>query len=476
MIEHSKIQRKKANTSTVAYPTFPSPTHGSGIESAKASSSVQNSPKGHDISCISLLPQAKLTVSQPQDPYEQEADKVANEVMRMQIPESNEALVMRSRHDIMHRKCVACEQEDKDLMPKENGSGQIDEAAIDRVHRAVQGGGQHLDDATRNFMEPRFGHDFSQVRIHADSQAAESAKGINARAYTLGQDVVFASGEYAPNTDSGKQLLAHELTHVVQQSGGIQTKLATGKSQNTHGQKADRQTEAVTSLPKSAVHQQASDLIRKQTNQEISLFPQGSTSQQNSHSLQATNIPQESEPNTLHSISKASTPSVQRLFWIGDKCASEKWNCVAAWATVIGSIAATVAALIGLGVITVGTAATATPVTAPASIAAIIGGAVLTLAGIAWAISGHIALSKCQDSDPDADQQDKDDTKKKLKYLEEKQKLIEEQIKEKQQKLDELRGKVNEDGTPKIPTVNVDELPKADVPPTINVDELPKAK
>jgi Domain of unknown function (DUF4157) len=86
------------------------------------------------------------------------------------------------------------------------------------VHKVLSSPGQPLDDPTRAFMEPRFGHDFSRVRVHTDSRAEESARVVNALAYTLGQDVVFGEGQYAPQSNEGRQLLAHELTHVVQQS------------------------------------------------------------------------------------------------------------------------------------------------------------------------------------------------------------------------------------------------------------------
>jgi hypothetical protein len=80
--------------------------------------------------------------------------------------------------------------------------------------------GKPLDAATRADMEPRFGHDFSKVRVHADARAAEAAEAVNALAYTVGRDVVFGAGQYAPDTTVGRRLLAHELTHVVQQQGG----------------------------------------------------------------------------------------------------------------------------------------------------------------------------------------------------------------------------------------------------------------
>jgi hypothetical protein len=85
------------------------------------------------------------------------------------------------------------------------------------VHEVLRSPGQPLDAAARAFFEPRFGHDFSQVRVHADGRAAESARAVNAFAYTVGRDVVFGAGQYGPHTHHGKRLLAHELTHVVQQ-------------------------------------------------------------------------------------------------------------------------------------------------------------------------------------------------------------------------------------------------------------------
>jgi len=87
------------------------------------------------------------------------------------------------------------------------------------VQEALGSPGQPLDAATRSFMEPRFGHDFSRVRVHTSARAAESAQALNARAYAVGQDMVFAAGEYAPHTSVGRQVLAHELTHTIQQAG-----------------------------------------------------------------------------------------------------------------------------------------------------------------------------------------------------------------------------------------------------------------
>ena len=86
------------------------------------------------------------------------------------------------------------------------------------VHQVLRSPGQPLPSSTRQSMEARFGHDFSQVRIHSDGKAAESAQAVNARAFTVGRDVVFGTGQYAPKTSTGQRLIAHELTHVIQQS------------------------------------------------------------------------------------------------------------------------------------------------------------------------------------------------------------------------------------------------------------------
>ena len=212
MSEFMKLQRKQIGSHSSIFST---------PDSSPTTPHVSPAPTiAHNFSQVSVLP--KLEVSQPHDPAEQEADRVADQIMRMPEPINTGQMVMRSLHETIHRKCAACGEEE-DLMRKASEAGEMGEGAIEQVHRAVRSGGQPLDEATRNFMEPRFGHDFGQVRIHADSQASDSARGINARAYTLGQNVVFGSGQYAPGANAGKELLAHELTHVVQQTGGVPT-------------------------------------------------------------------------------------------------------------------------------------------------------------------------------------------------------------------------------------------------------------
>lgn len=111
------------------------------------------------------------------------------------------------------------------------------------VHDVLRSSGRPLDPATRAFMEPRLGHDFSQVRVHTDSKAAESADAVNALAYTVGRDVVFGAGQYAPTMSEGKKLLAHELTHVAQQGGmayGTQGRLTVGAVDDDYEQQASQ--------------------------------------------------------------------------------------------------------------------------------------------------------------------------------------------------------------------------------------------
>lgn len=97
------------------------------------------------------------------------------------------------------------------------GKGRVN--AEQSSHKDVTGnGGRPLDPVTRDFFEPRFGRDFEAVRVHDGGSAADSARALNARAYTSGQHIVFGEGQYVPGSDAGKELLAHELTHVVQQN------------------------------------------------------------------------------------------------------------------------------------------------------------------------------------------------------------------------------------------------------------------
>jgi len=109
------------------------------------------------------------------------------------------------------------------------------------VHEVLNSPGQPLDRETRAFMELRFSHNFSQVRVHADDRAAESARAVNALAYTVGQEIVLDAGQYAPATKAGQRLLAHELTHVIQQGSGLAKQpLGITSANQSSEQEADR--------------------------------------------------------------------------------------------------------------------------------------------------------------------------------------------------------------------------------------------
>jgi hypothetical protein len=157
--------------------------------------------------------QAKLKIGAVDDPLEHEADRVADQVMRMPGPEVSIAAAPPQ----VSRKCDACAEEEK-LQKKPAGAAEAAGEAPASVHEVLRSPGQPLDPATRAYFEPRFGHDFSQVRVHTDARAAESAHAVNALAYTMGRDVVFGAGRYAPKTPGGQRLIAHELTHFVQQN------------------------------------------------------------------------------------------------------------------------------------------------------------------------------------------------------------------------------------------------------------------
>ncbi len=175
--------------------------------------------------------QAKLTVNQPGDESEKEADCIADQVMRMPNPK----IVNRSgmaQPPIVQRSCPKCKKkarerkEEEELLQMKPVSEAISERSAAQnssislppvVQEVLDSPGQPLNGATREFFEPRFGHDFSRVRIHSDDKAAKSAWTINARAYVVGKNVIFGSGQYAPSDNEGQKLLAHELTHIVQQ-------------------------------------------------------------------------------------------------------------------------------------------------------------------------------------------------------------------------------------------------------------------
>lgn len=208
---------------------------------------------------------AKLSVSQPNDQYEQEADRVAEKVMRMPESDAAETVAGRSPSQSIQRVCQPCEEEGlqpgtnmRDVMRKaqsddteqEAGSGAPDEqrpegeeedgrvllkalSSQPRVDHNLKGRlarrttrGQVLPNGVRSFMEARFNADFGAVSIHTDSDAAKIADEIQAAAFTHGRHIYFNHGRYDPESRSGRSLLAHELTHVIQQ--GVAPEMSAG--------------------------------------------------------------------------------------------------------------------------------------------------------------------------------------------------------------------------------------------------------
>jgi hypothetical protein len=164
--------------------------------------------------------QPKLRISEAGDPYEQEAARVADGVMRMPGPAApTESPTPAADEPPLRRKCAECEEEDK-LRRKEAGIDGFEPWSRRRsctMCLPPLGNGWIPQPA---LFEPRFGYDFSSVRIHRDKRAAESARAVNALAYTVGTNVVLGPGLYPFQTAHGKRVLAHELSHVIQQSAG----------------------------------------------------------------------------------------------------------------------------------------------------------------------------------------------------------------------------------------------------------------
>lgn len=199
------------------------------------------------VDSVKTVLRPKLKIGRSNDKFEQEADRVAEQVMRM--PDSS-GEVNRDISSVDEAPSVQCltpdnekqarrqpEEEEEELLQLKAMPGQISEVspAIEASITSLLSGGRPLSQSVRAFFESRFESGFSRVRVHDDAYAANVARSINARAFTLGQHIVFAAGEYAPDATPGRRLLAHELTHVVQQNrnpkphpqGLVQDKIAT---------------------------------------------------------------------------------------------------------------------------------------------------------------------------------------------------------------------------------------------------------
>jgi len=148
--------------------------------------------------------QPKLTINQPNDIYEQEADAMAEKVTRVSNENAFQQSLSKPSLTTIQQKQIT-------------GSEKIPDASTENYIGSLNNNGRSLTNKEKSFFEPRFGYDFSNVKIHTDSEAAKSTQSINALAYTTGNNIVFNEGQYNPSTASGKKLLGHELTHVIQQ-------------------------------------------------------------------------------------------------------------------------------------------------------------------------------------------------------------------------------------------------------------------
>ena len=165
----------------------------------------------------SLNVQFKLTVGAANGSLENEADAMADKVMRM--PEQN----------FIQRKCAHCEEEEKAqrkpltsfIQKKDTAGNSIASNIISNQIQSTKGNGNAMNESTKSFMENRFSADFSSVKIHTGSYASQLSNQLNAQAFTVGNDIYFDEGKYSPESLEGKHLLAHELTHVVQQKNNL---------------------------------------------------------------------------------------------------------------------------------------------------------------------------------------------------------------------------------------------------------------
>ncbi|MGF6930245.1 hypothetical protein QFZ48_005745 [Chitinophaga sp. W2I13] len=158
--------------------------------------------------------QPRLKVGQPDTVQEKEADAVADAVTQ---PAAMDLKINAGHNTFLQRKCEACEHEEE-LTRKEIDGAEVSAPSADMINEVISTGGQPMNNLIQREMSERIGYDFSNVVLHTEDKAAQSAQAVNARAYTVGNHVVFNEQEYNPHSREGQHLLAHELTHVAQQN------------------------------------------------------------------------------------------------------------------------------------------------------------------------------------------------------------------------------------------------------------------
>lgn len=212
--------------------------------------------------------QTSLKISRPGDVFEQEADRVSEQVMRTPAPETEESTTVRNHppDTCIQRNCrdPECKEEEEETLQAKETPGQTPKATpnVAADINALRGRGRPMPDSVRNYFEPRFGQDFSNVHIHTDSKGADTARAVNAQAFTVGRDVVFGTGYYAPKTEKGQKLLAHELTHVVQQTNS-------GKSSGGQLRVQRKEEGTATVLQESSTQNIKASAVSKNTSPEV---------------------------------------------------------------------------------------------------------------------------------------------------------------------------------------------------------------
>ncbi|MBL7749667.1 MAG: DUF4157 domain-containing protein [Chitinophagaceae bacterium] len=185
--------------------------------------------KADNSNAAAVVVQCSLAIGAVNDPLEQEADNMADKVMSMQEVPAPAA----GNASGIQRKCAACEEEEKVqrkplasfIQRKEATGGMVASPTVTSQINATKGQGSMMDSTTQSFMESRFGTDFSNINIHTGGEAIQMSRDLNAKAFTVGNDIYFNEAQYNPNSSEGKHLLAHELTHTVQQGGDFQKKI-----------------------------------------------------------------------------------------------------------------------------------------------------------------------------------------------------------------------------------------------------------
>ncbi len=197
--------------------------------------------------------QAKLLSAENPVLQKQEEEEEEEPIQTKSITEQITPLIQRQAESEK-------EEEEESVQPKSNSSTAAEVTpGIETSINSLKGGGQPLPESTRSYFEPRFGYDFSGVKVHTGDEAAKTAKSINARAFTIGNDVMFGASNYSPETGEGKKLLAHELTHVMQQESTFYCKLAQSQTGNLPKQKLEQEVPARSSGMNIGVQRQAGE-------------------------------------------------------------------------------------------------------------------------------------------------------------------------------------------------------------------------